>query len=245
MISTTSRVAIVTGGSGGIGRISAERLAADGAAVIVHYAGNKERADNTVAAIVSAGGRAIALGGDVADEQDMSKVFDAAEAEFGGVDVLVHTAGIMPLSPIVDLDLEVFDRVQRTNVRGTFVVDQLAAQRLREGGAIINFSTSVTRLQIPGYGAYAASKGAVEAITLILARELRGRNITVNAVSPGPTATPLFFEGKSQEQIDGVAAMNPMGRLGAPEDISEMVSFLAGPARWVNGQVLHVNGGAA
>jgi 3-oxoacyl-[acyl-carrier protein] reductase len=151
----------------------------------------------------------------------------------------------MPLSPIAQLDLDVFDRVQRTNVRGTFVVDQLAAQRMRGGGAIINFSTSVTRLQIPGYGAYAASKGAVEAISLILARELRGRDITVNAVSPGPTATPLFFDGKNQQQIDNIAAMNPMGRLGAPEDIAELVSFLAGPARWINGQTLYVNGGAA
>lgn len=245
MTSTVDRVAIITGGSGGMGRVSAERLAEDGLAVVVHYAGNKERAEGTVAGIVSAGGRAVAVGGDVADDQDMAAVFDAAEREFGGVDVLVHTAGIMPLSSIAQLDLEVFDRVQRTNVRGTFVVDQLAAQRMRGGGAIINFSTSVTRLQIPGYGAYAASKGAVEAITLILARELRGRDITVNAVSPGPTATPLFFEGKSQEQIDGIAGLNPMERLGTPEDMAEVVSFLAGPARWVNGQTLHVNGGGA
>jgi 3-oxoacyl-[acyl-carrier protein] reductase len=211
----------------------------------VHYAGNQSRAEETVAGIISNGGRAIAAGGDIADETDMAAVFDAAEKEFGGVDVLVHTAGIMPLSPIAQLDLDVFDRVQRTNVRGTFVVDQLAAQRMRGGGAIINFSTSVTRLQIPGYGAYAASKGAVEAISLILARELRGRDITVNAVSPGPTATPLFFDGKNQQQIDNIAAMNPMGRLGAPEDIAELVSFLAGPARWINGQTLYVNGGAA
>lgn len=239
------RVAIVTGGSGGIGRASAERLAADGLAVVVHYAGNKARATDTVANIVSAGGSAIAVGGDVADEHAIAALFDATEQEFGGVDVLVHTAGIMPLSPIAQLDLEVFDLVQRTNVRGTFVVDQLAAQRVRKGGAIINFSTSVTQLQLPGYGAYAASKGAVEAITLILARELRGRDITVNTVSPGPTATPLFFEGKTQEQIDGIAGMNPMGRLGVPDDMAEVVSFLAGPARWVNGQTLYVNGGAS
>jgi 3-oxoacyl-[acyl-carrier protein] reductase len=245
MSRTTDRVAIVTGGSGGIGKISAERLASDGLAVVVHYAGNQSRAEETVAGIISNGGRAIAAGGDIADETDMAAVFDAAEKEFGGVDVLVHTAGIMPLSPSAQLDLDVFDRVQRTNVRGTFVVDQLAAQRMRGGGAIINFSTSVTRLQIPGYGAYAASKGAVEAISLILARELRGRDITVNAVSPGPTATPLFFDGKNQQQIDNIAAMNPMGRLGAPEDIAELVSFLAGPARWINGQTLYVNGGAA
>ncbi|MBM3714368.1 MAG: SDR family oxidoreductase [Actinobacteria bacterium] len=245
MSSSADRVAIVTGGSGGIGRASAERLAADGMAVVVHYAGNKDRADETVARITDAGGRAVAVGADIADEAQMAVVFDTAEERFGGVDVLVHTAGIMLLSPLVDLDLETFDRVQRTNVRGTFVADQLAARRVRSGGAIINFSTSVTRLQIPGYGAYAASKGAVEALTLILARELRGRDVTVNAVSPGPTATPLFFEGKSPEQIEGIAASTPMGRLGTPADIAETVSFLAGPARWVNGQVLYVNGGAA
>ncbi len=245
MTSTTDRVAIITGGSGGIGRASAERLAADGFAVVVHYSGNQDRADETVAAIVGAGGRAIAAGGDVADETAMTALFDTAQREFGGVDVLVHTAGIMPLAPIAQLDLEVFDRIQRTNVRGTVVVDQLAAQRLRGGGAIINFSTSITRLQAPGYGAYAASKGAVEALTLILARELRGRDVTVNAVAPGPTATPLFFEGKSQQLIDQIANNNPMQRLGTPEDITEAVAFLAGPARWVNGQVLYVNGGAA
>jgi len=245
MTSNRDRVAIVTGGSGGIGRVSAERLAKDGMAVVVHYAGNKQRADETVSSIINGGGRAIAVGADIADEHQMGAVFDAAEQEFGGVDVLVHTAGIMPLSPIAQLDLDTFDRVQRTNVRGTVVVDQLAAKRMRSGGAIVNFSTSVTRLQIPGYGAYAASKGAVEAITLILAREMWGRDITVNAVSPGPTATPLFLEGKSQQQIDGIASANPMERLGTPGDIAEMVSFLAGPARWVNGQVLYVNGGAA
>jgi 3-oxoacyl-[acyl-carrier protein] reductase len=245
MANNTTRVALVTGGSGGIGRASAERLAADGYSVVVHYAGNKDRADDTADAVIRAGGRAAVAGGDIADEAAMAAVFDVADREFGGLDVLVHTAGIMPLAPVAQLGLDVFDRVQRTNVRGTFVVDQLAAQRLRNGGAIINFSTSVTRLQLPGYAAYAASKGAVEALTLILARELSGRDITVNAVAPGPTATPLFFEGKSQETIDRITSMNPMGRLGTPEDIAETVAFLAGPARWVNGQVLYVNGGAA
>ncbi|MEV4077896.1 SDR family oxidoreductase [Nonomuraea fuscirosea] len=245
MANNTERVALVTGGSGGIGRASAERLAADGFAVVVHYAGSRDRAEETAKAVTRAGGRAVLAGGDVADETAMAAVFDIAEQEFGGLDVLVHTAGIMPLAPVAQMDLDTFDRVQRTNVRGTFVVDQLAARRLRAGGAIINFSTSVTRLQLPNYGAYAASKGAAEALTLILARELRGRDITVNAVAPGPTATPLFFEGKSQEVIDRTAAMNPMERLGTPEDIAEIVAFLAGPGRWVNGQVLYANGGAA
>lgn len=245
MANNAERVALVTGGSGGIGRAGAERLGTDGFAVVVHYVGSKDRAEETAAAVNRAGGRAVVAGGDVADEVAMAEVFDVAEREFGGIDVVVHTAGIMPLAPVAQMDLETFDRVQRTNVRGTFVVDQLAAQRVRGGGAIINFSTSVTRLQIPSYGAYAASKGAVEALTLILARELRGRDITVNAIAPGPTATPLFFEGKSQEVIDRIAGMNPMERLGTPQDIAEAVAFLAGPARWVNGQVLYVNGGAA
>jgi 3-oxoacyl-[acyl-carrier protein] reductase len=245
MTDTIDRVAIVTGGSGGIGRAAALRLAADGMAVVVHYNGNRDRADETVRAITEAGGRAVAVGGDIADEAAATEVFDVAAREFGGVDVLVHTAGIMPLAPLAQLDLEVFDRIQRVNVRGTFIVDKLAVQRVRPGGAIINFSTSITRLQPPAYGAYAASKAAFEAITLILARELRGRDITVNTVAPGPTATPLFLEGKSQELIDQIAGNNPFQRLGAPDDIAEAVAFLAGPARWVNGQTIFVNGGAA
>lgn len=245
MTSMTTRVAIVTGGSGGIGRAASLRLAADGIAVVVHYNSNKDRADEVVETITSSGGRAIAAGGDISDEAAATALFDTAEREFGAVDVLVHTAGIMPLSPIAELDLDVFDKVQRVNVRGTFVVDKLAASRLRAGGAIINFSTSITRLQAPTYGAYAASKGAVEAITLILARELRGRDITVNTIAPGPTATPLFLEGKSPELIEQIAANNPFERLGDPTDIAEAVSFLAGPARWVNGQTIFVNGGAA
>ncbi|GAA1724200.1 SDR family oxidoreductase [Isoptericola hypogeus] len=245
MPQSTDRVAIVTGGSGGIGRATARRLAADGLAVVVHHAGNQDRAEEAVDAVTRAGGRAVSAGGDVADEDAMRAVFDVADARFGGVDVVVHTAGIMPLAPVAQMDLDTFDRIQRTNVRGTFVVDQLAVRRVRAGGAIVNLSTSVTRLQLPGYGAYAASKGAVEALTLILARELRGRDVTVNAVAPGPTATPLFFEGKSQEAVDRIAAMNPMERIGTPEDVAETVAFLAGPARWVNGQVLYVNGGAA
>jgi 3-oxoacyl-[acyl-carrier protein] reductase len=245
MNDNVTRVALVTGGSGGIGRAVAERLASDGTAVGVHYAGNKARADETVAAITSAGGRAVAVGGDVADEHAMSAAFDAVEREFGGIDVVVNTAGIMILSPIATLDLDDLDRMYRTNIRGTFVVSQQAARRVRGGGAIVNFSTSVTRLQFPAYGAYVASKGAVEAMTLVLARELRGKDVTVNTVAPGPTATPLFLEGKDETTIDSLSKAAPLERLGTPQDIAEAVAFLAGPARWINGQVLYANGGIA
>ncbi|MCX5386806.1 SDR family oxidoreductase [Streptomyces sp. NBC_00083] len=243
---STSRVALVIGGSGGIGGAVAHALAADGMAVVVHYSGRAERAEEVVASIRKEGGAAVALSGDVADESAMTALFDAAEERFGGVDVVVNTAGIMLLAPLADMDLDAFDRMHRVNVRGTFLVSQLAARRLRPGGALVNFSTSVTRLQQPTYAAYAATKGAVEAMTLILARELRGRDITVNAVAPGPTATPLFLDGKSPGLIERIAGLSPLDRLGTPEDIAGAVAFLAGPGgRWVNGQVLFANGGAA
>ncbi|MET9423499.1 SDR family oxidoreductase [Streptomyces sp. NPDC006540] len=242
--STPRRVAIVTGGSRGIGRESAERLASDGFAVVINYAGNQAEAEAAVTAVTAAGGQAVAFRADVADEQAVAALFDLAEDTYGGVDVVVHAAGVMTLAPLVDLDLDALDRMHRTNIRGTFVVDQQAARRLRSGGAIINFSTSILGLALPGYSAYAATKGAVEAVTLILARELRGRDITVNAVAPGPTATALFLDGKDAETIERMSKMNPLERLGTPADIAEVVSFLAGPARWINGQVLRANGGA-
>ncbi|GAA4668550.1 SDR family oxidoreductase [Amycolatopsis dongchuanensis] len=241
---STTRVAIVTGGSRGIGRAVAERLGREGYAVVVNYASNKTEADAAVEAIEKAGGQAFAVAADVADEAAVASVFDQADERFGGVDVVVHAAGVMPLAPVAELDLAVLDRVLRTNVRGTFVVDQQAARRLRAGGAIVNFSSSITRFLRPGYAAYGASKGAVEAATVILARELRGRDITVNAVAPGPTATALFLDGKSEELISRLAKEPPLERLGQPEDVAEVVAFLAGPARWVNGQVLYANGGA-
>ncbi|GAA4667709.1 SDR family oxidoreductase [Gordonia humi] len=246
-MSTTqnTRVALVTGGSGGIGKAVVEKLIADGFAVAVHYAGNQARADTIVADARAAGGRAIAVGGDVADEIAMEAAFDRVETEFGGVDVVVNTAGVMILGPIADFGLDDFDRLMRTNVRGTFVVSQQAARRVRGGGAIINFSTTVTRTQFPTYGPYVAGKSAVEGMTMILARELRGRDITVNAVAPGPTATPLFLDGKSDEAVAALANAAPLGRLGAPEDIAEVAAFLAGPARWINGQTLFANGGLA
>ena len=242
---TPNRVSLVTGGSRGIGRAVAERLAEDGHAVAVVYLSNEDEANAAVAAITDAGGTALAVQADVADEGAVEAAFTQVESAFGGVDVVINAAGIMPLSPIAQLDLTVLDRIYRTNIRGAFAVSKQAALRVRDGGAIINFSTSVTRLQIPGYGAYAASKGAVEAMTLILARELRGRDVTVNAIAPGPTATELFFEGKDQDLIDRIANQPPLARLGTPQDVAEVLSLVAGRGRWINGQVLFVNGGIA
>ncbi|WP_164383582.1 SDR family oxidoreductase [Streptomyces sp. OM5714] len=238
------RVAIVTGGSRGIGRAVSLKLAADGLAVVVNYARDASAADETVKAIAEAGGRAVAVQADVAEEKEIAALFDRAEEEFGGVDVVVNSAGRMTLSPIADLDLAALDAMHRTNIRGTFVVAQQAARRLRAGGSFIGFSTSVVGTQFPTYGAYVASKGAVEAMTMILARELRGRDVTVNTVAPGPTATDLFLDGKTPEQIDRLAKTPPLERLGNPEDIAEVVAFLGSPAgHWVNGQVLRANGG--
>ncbi|MFF4469164.1 SDR family oxidoreductase [Streptomyces sp. NPDC001599] len=241
---TGERVAVVTGGSRGIGRAVAQKLAEDGLAVVVNYARGAAAADETVAAVTGAGGRAIAVQADVAEEKEVAALFDRAEEEYGGVDVVVNAAGRMTLSPIADLDLAALDAMHRTNIRGTFVVAQQAARRLRAGGAFIGFSTSVVGTQFPTYGAYAASKGAVEAMTMILARELRGRDITVNTVAPGPTATDLFLDGKTPEQVERLAKTPPLERLGTPDDIAAVVAFLGSPAgHWVNGQILRANGG--
>jgi len=242
--SQAMRVAIVTGGSGGIGQVVAQRLAAEGLSVVVHYAGNPGRAKEVVDLIASAGGSAIAAAADIADEHEVAELFDLAERTFGGIDVVVHTAGRMDLAPLADFDLDVLDRLLRTNVRGTFVVDQQAARRVRPGGSILNFSSSVVGRILPGYAGYAASKGAVDAISLILASELRGRDVNVNAIAPGPTATPMFLEGKDQETIDRFAHAVPLERLATPDDIAAAVVFLTGPAgHWINGQTIRANGG--
>ncbi|MFI9163062.1 SDR family oxidoreductase [Kitasatospora aureofaciens] len=239
-----ARVAVVTGGSRGIGRSVARRLARNGLDVVVNYAADEGAAQQTVAAIIADGGRAVGVRADVADETAVAALFDRAEREFGSVDVVVNAAGRLALSPIADLDLAVLDAVHRTNIRGTFVVAQQAARRLRPGGSFVGFSTSVVGTQFPTYGAYPASKGAVEAITLILARELRGRDVTVNTIAPGPTATDLFLDGKTPEQIDRLAKGSPLERLGTPEDIAEVVAFLTSPeGHWLNGQILRANGG--
>ncbi|HJZ56901.1 MAG TPA: SDR family oxidoreductase [Gemmataceae bacterium] len=236
--------AIVTGASRGIGRAVALRLARDGFAVVANYAGNTAKAEEVVSVIKAAGGRAVAVQADVARATDVERLFDQAERAFGPVGVVVNSAGIMKMLPLATSSGEDFDAIFTTNVRGTFHVLQQAARRVPDGGRIITFSTSVLALSLPNYGPYAASKAAVEVLTRTLANELRGRQITVNAVAPGATATDLFFEGKSQEQIDRFAKLPPLERLGTPDDIADVVSFLAGPdGGWVNGQVLRANGG--
>lgn len=244
MSESNRRVAVVTGGSRGIGRAVVRRLATDGFAVVVNYAGNTAEAEAAVAEVTSADGRAVAVRADVADEQAVEALFDTAAETFGGVDVVVNAAGRMVLAPVAELDLADLDAMHRTNIRGSFVIAQQAVRRLRAGGALVLFSTSVVGRPLPGYGAYTASKGAVEALTAVLAKEVRGRDLTVNTVAPGPVATDLFLEGKSEELLARLAAEPPMERIGTPDDISGVVSFLAGhDGRWVHGQNLRVNGG--
>lgn len=242
----SGRVALVTGGSRGIGLATAKRLAADGFAVVVNYVGNEAEADKAVAELTGAGARAVAIRADVADESAVAAMFDRVETDFGGIDVVVNAAGIMILATVDEYDLAALDRMHRVNIRGAFVVGQQAARRLREGGAIIHLSSTVTRLSMPTYAAYTMSKAAVDALVLIHARELRGRNITVNAVAPGPTATALFLEGKDEQTVARLAAQPPLERLGRPEDAAALIAFLAGPdGHWVNGQTIRSNGGIA
>ncbi|MAD39896.1 MAG: 3-ketoacyl-ACP reductase [Tistrella sp.] len=241
---TAPRVAIVTGASRGIGAAIARRLAGDGLAVVVNYAGNAGAAEEVVAGITDAGGRAVACRADIARSEDVTGLFDAAIAAFGRVDVVVNNAGVMTLGPIAGMTDEVFDRMIAINLRGSFNVMRAAAGRLGEGGRIVNLSSSVVGLLQPGYGPYAGTKAAVEAMTMVLARELRGRGITVNAVAPGPTATDLFLDGKSPELVDRLAKLSPLERLGTPGDIAAAVAFLAGPdGAWIDGQTLRANGG--
>ncbi|MDQ7994348.1 MAG: SDR family oxidoreductase [Luteibacter sp.] len=239
-----SRIAIVTGASRGIGAAVAKRLASDGFTVLVNYSGSAQAAEAVVREIETAGGRAISAQADVANAADVRRLFDTAEEVYGGVDVLVNNAGVMALAPVAELKDEDFDRLFAINVKGSYNTMREAATRLREGGRIVNFSSSVVALLQPGYAAYAATKAAIEATTMVLARELRGRYITVNAIAPGPTGTDLFLDGKSPELVDRLAKLSPLERLGTPDDIAAAVAFLAGPdGGWINGQVLRANGG--
>ena len=246
MSDNIQRAAIVTGASRGIGQAIALRLAADGFAVAVNYAGNAAKAQETVAAIEAAGGRAVAIRGDVGNPQDVAQLFAATAEAFGRIDVVVSSAGIMPLAPIAESSLETFDKVIATNLRGSFLVMAQSAKHLGKGGRLIVLSSSVLAKSFPTYGPYIASKAGVEGLVHVLANELRGRDITVNAVAPGPVATELFLEGKSEELIAQIAKQAPLERVGQPAEIAAAVSFLAGPdGAWVNSQVVRVNGGFA
>lgn len=244
MSANQNKVVLVTGASRGIGASIAERLAKDGFTVVINYSGNAALAEELAQKIEKAGGKALTAQADVADADAVRRMFDAAEAAFGGVDVLVNNAGIMLLSRLADVDDATFDRQISVNLKGTFNTLREAAKRLRDGGRVINFSSSVVGLKPETYSIYAATKAAVETMSAILSKEMRGRQITVNSVAPGPTGTDLFLNGKSDELIDRLAKANPLERLGTPEDIAAVVAFLAGPdGAWVNGQVLRANGG--
>lgn len=246
MANSVKKNAIITGSSGGIGSTIAKRLAKDGFAVVVNYAGKPAPAQTVVAELQAAGGQGIAVQADVGNAADVERLFKESMEAFGKPDVVVHCAGIMPLSPIVAGDVAIFDKVIATNLRGTFLVLAQAAKNVPDGGRIMAFSSSVLAKSFPGYGAYIASKSGVEGMVHVLANELRGRNICVNAVAPGPTGTDLFLKGKSDDLIEEFKKMNPLERIGVPEDIANLVSFLAGPeGGWINSQVLRANGGFA
>jgi len=238
------KVALVTGASRGIGRAIAVRLAHDGAAVVVNYSGNHKAASETVAAVEAARGRAIAVQGDVGKVGDIEQLFDAAFEHFGKLDILVNNAGVMFNKPVADVTEEEYDRIFVVNVKGTFFACQQAARRMADGGRIINFSSSTTAMMLPTYGTYVATKGAVEQMSHVLAKELGPRGITVNVVSPGPTDTELFGQGKTEQDKQRFAQMAALGRLGQPQDIADVVALLVSDeARWITGQNIRANGG--
>ncbi|KQX44975.1 MULTISPECIES: SDR family oxidoreductase [unclassified Ensifer] len=239
-MSNSNKVALVTGASRGIGAEIARRLAGDGFKIVVNYAGRTEAAKAVADEIIGGGGDARVIQADVSDAGAVAAMFDTATQAFGGVDVVVNSAGIMKLAPIAD----VTDDTIAINLKGAFNVCREAAKRLRNDGRIINVSSSVIGMRLPTYGIYIATKAAVEGLTQVLAQEMRGRGIRVNAIAPGPVATELFLSGKSPELLFRMAKMNPLERLAEPEDIARVVSFLAGPeGAWINGQVIRANGG--
>ena len=238
------RVAIVTGSSQGIGAAVAERLAADGLAVVVNYSSKAAPAEALVRKIEGAGGRAIAVDADVSDPAAVAQLFTKAEEAFGGVDVLINNAGVMKLAPVAETTDELFDQTVAINLKGVFNGMREVAKRLRDGGRIVSFSSSVVGLYQPTYAAYAATKAGIEAMTHVLSKELGKKNITVNAIAPRPVATKLFLDGKSDDDIKPIVERTPLGRLGEPEDIARAISLLVSPdGGWINGQVLRANGG--
>ncbi|QWU16157.1 3-oxoacyl-[acyl-carrier protein] reductase [Paenibacillus sophorae] len=238
------KVALVTGASRGMGREIAENLARHGAKVVVNYASSPGKAEEVVAGIKQQGGEAIAIQADISKVAEVESLFKKTLEAYGQVDILVNNAGIMITKPIANITEEDFDKQFAINVKGTFFACQQAALHMNENGRIINFSTSVTGQMFPTYSSYAGTKGAVEQITRQLAKELGPKGITINAVAPGPVNTELFTVGKSEEQIKAVGNMNSFGRLGEPEDISNVVLSLASQeSQWVTGQTLRVNGG--
>jgi len=243
---STAPTAIVTGASRGIGRAIALRLAADGFRVVVNYAGNAAKAQEVVDAIQAAGGQAMSVQADVSVAEDVQQLFATTQQAYGQISAVVHSAGVMTMNAIAPENIDAFDRVIHTNLRGAFLVLGQAAADLQTGARIVALSSSVIAKSFPQYGPYIAAKAGVEGLVRVLANELRGRNITVNAVAPGPVATELFFEGKSEEQITQLSKLAPLERLGQPEDIANVVAFLVGAdGGWVNGQVVRANGGFA
>lgn len=237
-------VAIVTGSSKGIGAAVAKQLAKDGFSVVINFASNEKNALDVVDEIKVLGGEAVAIQCDVSKPHEVTQLFDRTEAMLGIPTVLVNSAGIMQLATVAETSDELFDKVVAVNFKGTFNTLREAAKRMKNGGRIINFSTSVIGVNLPTYSIYAASKAAVETMTAILSKEMRGRAITVNTVAPGPTATKLFLDGKSDEQIEKLSKMNPLERLAEPDDVANTVSFLVSKeGGWINGQTLRVNGG--
>lgn len=244
MSTQTSKVGIITGASRGIGAVIARQLASEGFAVAINYASSANEASKLVDELRQAGHQAAAIKADVANAEDVRRLFEETGTQLGKVDVLVNNAGILKVMPLAQHTDELFDQTFNIHARGTFNTLREAATRLNDGGRIINFSSSTVGMNLPGYAVYIASKAAVESLTQVFAKEMRGRQITVNAIAPGPVATELFLHGKSEEQIQTFAKMPPLERLGQPEDIARVVSFLVGPdSAWVNGQILRVNGG--
>ncbi|MEG4419687.1 SDR family oxidoreductase [Microcoleus sp. LAD1_D5] len=246
MASLAGKVAIVTGASRGIGRAIALRLSQEGASVVVNYARGSEQAKEVVSAIEAAGGKALAVQADVSKTAEIRDLFDRTLETYSQVDILVNNAGVILYKPVAEVTEAEFDNLFAINVKGTFFACQEAAKRMADGGRIVNFSSSTTAMLLPTYGAYVATKGAVEQLTRSLAKELGDRQITVNVISPGPTDTELFTVGKTAEQIQRFTQMAALGRLGKVEDIADVTAFLCSEqARWITGQNIRVNGGTA